>query len=180
MSAKKPPAHSKRRCSGTCSWVTKAHPCSREGRGGWWRLWGSSHSFGEQKGEYDKDPSQSIGEWRVSNGDTPTHLGRGGGGLWGPLMLIWRADRVVAPIGLEGRAALWEPLCTCLESGWGSDGWWWAMESLLISLAGRGTLQKPVALIWRGWGGGKCGWATKSLYLSLPWRSLWSPYGVHL
>jgi hypothetical protein len=53
------------------------------------------HSFRGWKGGYDRDPSQSIGEWRVGNGDTPAHLGRGGGGLQGPLVLVWRADRVV-------------------------------------------------------------------------------------
>jgi len=67
-----------------CSWVTEAHPCSREGRGG---VMEAARPLA-LKGGYDKDPSQSIGGWRVSNGDTHTDLGRGGGGLQGLLILI--------------------------------------------------------------------------------------------
>jgi hypothetical protein len=84
----------------TCIWVTKAHPYSREGRG----------SNGGCKAPRIHLESRRV-EWRVGNGDTPTHLGREG-------------------VGCED--------CSC---SFGEQiGWWWVKKSPPIGLEGRGAL----------------------------------------
>jgi len=97
---------------------------------GCWRLWGPLHSFREQKGGYDKDPSQQLGNGGWAMETLPLIWGGEGVGCedrlcsFGEWIGWWWAKKS-PPIGLEGRGALSEPPCTHLESGWGNGGWWY-------------------------------------------------------
>jgi hypothetical protein len=88
----------------TCSWVIKAHPCSREGRGDGGPL--KSRRVGMTK---TLTVNWEVGQWRHSH--SFGEVGEGGGGCkdhscsFGEQIGWWWVKKF-PPIGLEGRGAL--------------------------------------------------------------------------